>query len=207
MYGNGGLSSWTRNHVLNMKTHENTDGRDETVVEFCFDPMYWSMHDCYSTTHPNGSPKHACRARFREGVKMCLDKRSNIRVSEFKDRVHRRNLDHLTVWHNVGADVTQGGWAIAGARMGTYKTMLSDWDYREVQWFDALDAIWEDTKGRDPAEIIQAYQDALYTQLDLPMCMLNQQQSEFFKHHYRSNWHNQGVMVREIDVIRRQEGW
>lgn len=31
--------------------------------------------------------------------------------------------------------------------------------------------------------------------------------SKFFKHHYRSGWHNQGVMVREIDVIRRQEGW
>jgi hypothetical protein len=25
--------------------------------------------------------------------------------------------------------------------------------------------------------------------------------------HYRSNWHNQGVMVREIDIIRKQEGW
>ena len=66
---------------------------------------------------------------------------------------------------------------------------------------------WEDSKGQDPAEIIQAYQDALYTQLDLPMCMMNRQQSEFFKHHYRSNWHNQGVMVREIDIIRKLEGW
>ena len=207
MYGNGGLSSWTRDFVLNMKTHENTDGRDETVVEFCFDPLYWPMHDCYSTTFPNGSPKHAWRAGFREGVKMCLDKGRKPTVSEFRDRVHRRNLDHLTVWHNVGVDVDRGAWAIAGARMGTYKTMLSDWDYREVQWFDALEAIWADTKSRDPAEIIQSYQDALYTQLDLPMCMLNNRQSEFFKHHYRSNWHNQGVMVREIDVIRRQEGW
>jgi hypothetical protein len=27
------------------------------------------------------------------------------------------------------------------------------------------------------------------------------------KHHYRSGWHNQGVMIREIDVIRKQEGW
>ena len=207
MYGNGGLSSWTRDFVLNMKTHENTDGRDETVVEFCFDPLYWPMHDCYSTTFPNGSPKHAWRAGFREGVKMCLDKGRKPSVSEFRDRVHRRNLDHLTVWHNVGVDVEQGAWAIAGARMGTYKTMLSDWDYREVQWFDALEAMWEDTKQRDPAEIIQAYQDPLYTQLDLPMCMLNNQQSKFFKHHYRSSWHNQGVMVREIDVIRQQEGW
>lgn len=207
MYGNGGISSWTRDHIANMKTHENTDGRDETVVEFCFDPAYWPMHDCYSTTHPNGSPKHAWRAGFREGVKMCLDKGRKPTMSEFKDRVHGRNLDHLSIWHNVGVDVDQGAWAIAGARMGTYRTMLTDWDYREVQSFDALDTIWDEAGKRDPAEIIMSYQDALHTQLDLPMCMLNNQQSKFFKHHYRANWHNQGVMVREIDVIRTQEGW
>ena len=44
MYGNGGLSSWTREFVQNMRTHEATDGRIETEVEFCFDPMYWPMH-------------------------------------------------------------------------------------------------------------------------------------------------------------------
>ena len=207
MYGNGGMSSWTRDFALSMRTHENTDGRDETVVEFCFDPKYISMHDCYSTTYPNGSPFQAWRAGFREGVKMCLNRGVKPTVAEFKDRVHARNLDHLTIWHNVGADADQGGWAIAGARQGTYKAMLTDWDYREVQSFDALAELWETNKSRDPAEIIQAYQDALYTQLDLPMCMLNNQQSKFFKHHYRSNWHNQGVMVREIDVIRKQEGW
>jgi hypothetical protein len=37
--------------------------------------------------------------------------------------------------------------------------------------------------------------------------MLDENASKFFKRHYHSNWHNQGVMVREIDVIRRQEGW
>lgn len=207
MYGNGGLSSWTRTFVHDMKTHENTDGRDETVVEFCFDPLYWPMHDCYSTTYPNGSPKHAWRAGFREGVKMCLNKGSRPSVGEFRDRVHERNLDHLTIWHNVGLDVEQGAWAIAGARMGTYKTMLTDWDYREVQWFDALESIWNEIKGTDPAEIIQRYQEPLRTQLDLPMSTLMPEQSRFFKHHYRSNWHNQGVMVREIDVIRKQENW
>jgi hypothetical protein len=207
MYGNGGMSSWTQDFALSMRTHENTDGRDETVVEFCFDPKYISMHDCYSTTYPNGSPFQAWRAGFREGVKMCLNRGVKPTVAEFKDRVHARNLDHLTIWHNVGADANQGGWAIAGARQGTYKAMLTDWDYTKVQSFDALAELWETNKSCDPAEIIQSYQDALYTQLDLPMCMLNNQQSKFFKHHYRSNWHNQGIMIREIDVIRRQEGW
>ena len=208
MYGNGGISSWTRSFVHNMHTHENTDGRDETVVEFCFDPLYWAMHDCYSTTFPNGSVKHAWRAGFREGVKMCLDKGRRPTIAEFRDKVHQRNFDHLTVWHNVGRDVEHGAWAIAGARMGTYKTMLTDWDYREVQSFDALEAIWyEQTEWQDPDIISRDCEDALKTQLDLPMCMMAAAQSQFFKHHYHSNWYNRGVMMREIDVIRRQEGW
>jgi hypothetical protein len=207
MYGNGGLSSWTREHVWNMRTHEATDGRTETEVEFCFDPLYWSMHDCYSTTYPNGSPKQAWRAGFREGVKMCLDRGRRPSLGEFRDRVHQRNLDHLTIWHNVGLDVDQGAWAIAGARMGTYKTMLTDWDYREVQSFDNLEQIWDSINGIDPGELIVQYQTQLQTQLDLPMNILLPKESEFFKHHYRGNWHNQGVMVREIDVIRKHEGW
>lgn len=207
MYGNGGMSSWTRDFVCNMKTHENTDGRDETVIEFCFDPLYWAMHDCYSTTYPNGSARHAWRAGFREGVKMCLNKGARPTVAEFRDRVHQRNLDHLTVWHNVGADVEHGAWAIAGARQGTYMTMLTDWDYREVQWFDALEDLWSKAQTLGFDSIITAHEDALRTQLDLPMCQMTAEQSKFFKHHYRSNWHNQGVMVREIDVIRKQEGW
>lgn len=207
MYGNGGLSSWTREFVWNMKTHEHTDGRDETVVEFCFDPLYWPMHDCYSTTYPNGSPKHAWRAGFREGVKMCLDRGRKPSTAEFKDRVHSRNLDHLTIWQNVGSDVDNGLWAIAGARMGTYQTMLTTWDFREVQWFDSLEAVWETVKDHDPAELVNMFADQLTTQLDLPMNLLDSSQSKFFKHHYRSNWHNRGVITREIDVIRQQEGW
>jgi hypothetical protein len=207
MYGNGGLSSWTRTFVSNMKTHENTDGRDETVVEFCFDPLYWAMHDCYSTTYPNGSAQHAWRAGFREGVKMCLDAGRRPTVTEFRDRVHRRNLDHLTIWHNVGRDVEHGAWAMAGARQGTYRTMLTDWDYREVQWFDALEQIWHEVNFSDPDSVIGEHEDVLKTQLDLPMISMGISHSKFFKHHYRSNWHNQGIMVREIDIIRKQEGW
>jgi hypothetical protein len=47
----------------------------------------------------------------------------------------------------------------------------------------------------------------LATQLDLTMTTMLAPESKFFKQHYRSNWHNQGVVVREMDVIRNQEGW
>ena len=207
MYGNGGLSSWTRTFVNEMKTHEATDGRVATEVEFCFDPLYWAMHDCYNTTYPNGSAFHAWRAGFREGVKMCLNQGARPSLAEFKTRVHHRNLDHLTIWHNVGRDVEHGIWAIAGSRMGTYMTMLTEWDHRLVQDFDALAEIFKTVDGHNPEIILGRVAEDLYKQLDLPMTVIDAQASRFFKHHYRSNWHNRGVMTREIDVIRSQEGW
>ena len=207
MYGNGGLSSWTKTFVNNMRTHEATDGRTETQVEFCFDPLYWAMHDCYSTTYPNGSAFHAWRAGFREGVKMCLNRGAKPTLEEFKDRVHQRNLDHLTIWHNIGADVDHGYWSMAGSRMGTYMTMLTNWDHTQVQDFDSLAELWATVESSDPRLLAGRVAEDLDQQLDLPMAMLEAEQSKFFKHHYRSNWHNEGVMVREMDVIRAQEGW
>jgi len=207
MYGNGGISSWTKTFVNNMRTHEASEGADETDVEFCFDDLYWPMYNCYSTTYPGGSAKHAWRAGFREGVKMCLDRGRKPSTGEFKDKVHSRNLDHLTIWQNIGADTEHGLWAIAGARLGTYKTMLTEWDHTEVQWFDNLENMWEEIKHLSPGEIVSLYNNALHTQLDLPMNVLAPDQSKFFKHHYRSNWNNQTIMTREIDVIRSQEGW
>jgi hypothetical protein len=205
MYGNGGLSSWTRQYVQNMHTHENTDGRTETQVEFCFDPLYWSMHDSYSTTYPNGSAFHAWRAGFREGVKMCLNRGRRPTVAEFQSRVRGRNLDHLTVWHNVGADVDYGYWAMAGARQGTYMTMLTNWDYLQVQNFDELSELWLTVKDEQPEHVSNNIANELHTQLDLPMHMLTVEASAFFKHHYRSNWQNRGIMVRDIDIIRQKQ--
>lgn len=207
MYGNGGLSCWTKEFVENMRTHEASDGAVENDVEFCFYPNYIAMHDCYSVTYPNGSAFHAWRAGFREGVKMCLNKGARPTLSEFQDRVHQRNLDHLTIWHNVGRDVDHGIWAIAGSRMGTYMTMLTEWDYKQVQDFDALAELWKTVENTDPEMLAGRVAEDLNTQLNLPMTMMDHRASAFFKHHYRSNWHNLGIMVREIDVIRNQEGW
>lgn len=207
MYGNGGLSSWTRTFVKNMRTHENTDGRAETQIEFCFEPNYWAMHDCYSTTYPNGSDFQAWRAGFREGVKMCLAQGSRPNLNQFKNSVHQRNLDHLTIWHNVGRDVEHGIWAIAGARMGTYMTMLTAWDYTQVQDWNSLAALWDTVKDSNPELLAGRVAEDLVSQLDLPINNLGENESAFFKQHYRSNWQNLGVMIREMDVIRQQEGW
>ena len=203
MYGNGGISCWTKQFAHAMRTHEATDGRTETLVEFCFDPKYIAMHDCYSMTYPNATAFQAWRAGFREGVKMCLDRGSRPSVDEFRNRVNARNYDHLSIWHNIGRDVENGDWAIYGARLGTYLTMLTEWDYTEVQDFDKLENIWKHFADYPPKTMTEL----LGNKLGLQLVNYDSAQSKFFKHHYKSNYVNKGPMVTEMEVIRQQEGW
>jgi hypothetical protein len=210
-YGNGGMSSWTKEYVANMKTHEHqTEGDVTRIADFCMDStdnIYWAMWDCYSTTYPNYTPFQAWRAGFREGVKMVLNRGAVPNVDEFKETVASRNLNNLTVWHNVGADVENGTWAIYGARLGTYMTLLTEWNHTNVQWFDNYIEMWEEHRQKDPLVEAANIGDSLRDKLGLPMCMLNADQSKFFKRHLNANRYNRGPLVREMDVIREIEGW
>jgi len=211
-YGNGGMSSWTKTYVREMKTHEHqTEGDVSRIADFCLDSkdnLYWAMYDCYSTTYPNYTPFQAWRAGFREGVKMCLNRGAVPSIEEFKETVASRNLNNLTIWHNVGSDVENGIWAIYGARLGTYKTLLTDWNAQNVQWFDNYVDMWEsEYKDKDPLVESGEIGKALSSKLGLPMCMLNAEQSKFFKRHYSANFHNKGPLITEMEVIRQIEGW
>ncbi len=197
-YGNGGLSCWTKEFVYNMRTHEASDGDAKNDVEFCFYSDYWPMADCYSTTYPNQSPFQAWRAGFREGVKMCLDRGAKPTLQEFEKRVHSRNYDHLCIWQTVGADAENGFWAIYGARLGTYLTMLCDWEYRWVQDFDTLEDVWAEYNDEDIAlDHCKVIGDTLRQRLGLPIVDMDPEESKFFKHHYKSNFRNRGIMERE----------
>ncbi len=195
-YGNGGISCWTKEFINNMQTHEASDGSAKTAVEFCFHPDYWAMHDCYSTTYIGETTEQAWQAGFREGVKMCLDQGVKPTLEEFVQRVHERNYEHLSIWHNIGADITHGFWAILGARYGTYMTMLTEWDYTEVQDFDKLEVLWNEYyPSNEELDII--VDNSLSSRLGLAILDYDDDDSYFFKRHYKSNFMNIGVMFRE----------
>jgi len=209
-YGNGGMSSWTKEYVMNMRTHEASDGNDTHTIDFCLDynnSLYWSMYDCYSTTCPNYTPFQAWRAGFREGVKMCLVNGKKPDIEDFKRSVPGRNFNNLTIWHNVGLDAENGDWAIYGARYGTYMTMLEHWNAKDVQWFDNLTRIWGHINDVNPIKNAESIGEQLRDKLGLPICTMSAEQSKFFKRHYNSDKHNLGPLVREIDIIRKIEGW
>lgn len=207
-YGNGGMSCWTKKFVLAMKTHENTTGEARTNIEFCFDPMYWPMHDCFSTTYINYTPKQAWRAGFREGVKLCTrDGNPPPTVKEFSTHLWPRNMQNLNIWQNIGRDEEYGWWAMYGARMGTYYLMLkNDWDHILVRDFKYLDELWDEHQHCADKDNIRLG-EILKHDLGLSIVELNKEQSKFFKDYVSQKWHNRGPMIKEIDIIREQEGW
>ena len=105
MYGNGSLKMWTKEFVKNMQTHENTDGTDQTSIEFCYFDNYYQLNQNYSTSIISSTPQQAWRAGFREGVKMSLDQGAKV---EDLRKVWWQNYDRLLIWSQVGADVKLG---------------------------------------------------------------------------------------------------
>ena len=198
-YGNGGISSWTKTFVHDMKTHEATDGTNQTVVEFCFDNRYWAMHDVWSITYPNQSQYHAWRAGFREGVKLCLDQGRRTSLEEFDATVWHGNKFNLEIWCTAGRDVDYGEWAIAGARQGAYKAMFDDdWDYTEVRDFDKLEKIYNPQLIN---ENLGYYTNILRNRLGLNIVELDAEQSVWYKN-YKSKYQNVDIMLPERDYVR-----
>jgi len=191
IYGNGGIKCWTKDFVLNMKTHENSENNDvRNLVEFCFDDRYYQMNSVYSTSFINGSPKQAWRAGFREGVKMSLAEGAKVNQYYFKESLYWKNYHRLLIWMNIGADVKNGLWAIYGARMGCHMTNCSDWDYVQVRDFDYLNHLWEEesqfTHEKNLLEKIDHLGNEINSELNLPVKLLDSEQSRFFKEVYEN---------------------
>ena len=141
-YGNGGLKLWNKDHVLNMKTHENSES-ERAQVDFCWENGYRNFPKTYSDSIINASPFMAWRAGFREGVKMTLSDGLKVPPQEIKQRIWWHNIHRLTQWSTVGSHVEHGLFAVYGARQGTYLTNCTDWDHVAVRDFEELRTIYE----------------------------------------------------------------
>ena len=182
-YGNGGVSSWTRKFVSEMKTHENSEGDDESLIEFCFHDQYVAVQECFSTSVINTTDKQAWMAGFREGVKMSLNQGSRVSPANFLKDIWRPNLRNLCIWMSVGADVKNGLWSMYGASQGCTWTTLSEWDHAQTRDFNQLDQIWDQIiiGENDLAESIKQMHTDLNYHLGLNVALLDNDQSKFIK--------------------------
>ena len=198
VYGNGGLVGWDKETCLNMHTHENAKD-PRAKLDFCWTVKHENLHNCYSETVINSTPRQAFVAGYREGVKMSLEKGERIDPSEFSKRIWASNLRNLTTWMSVGADVENGQYAMLGARIGCYKTTLGDAALHQISDLDGMKDIYDQHLQDHMTNInedIKLYGESLRTRLDIPVAELNIEQSRFFK--YCMPQHiNRGVQDRE----------
>jgi hypothetical protein len=142
MYGNGGLKLWSKEFVLTMNTHENSDD-PRKAVDFCWEEDYQQVYQTFSEVWNNGSPYQAWRVGYREAVKLSLDRGERVTGEEMKTRLHDVNLRNLRIWSTVGADVEYGKWAIFGTRYGLMKMLKPHWDYTQIRDYDWFDEEWK----------------------------------------------------------------
>jgi hypothetical protein len=178
-YGNGGIKIWKKDFVLNMKTHENSES-DRGQVDFCWEDGYRNFPRVYSESIITGSPFQAWRAGFREGVKMTLLDGVRVPPQEIKERIWWHNIHRLRMWSTVGAHEEHGLYAVYGARLGTWMTNCTNWNYIDVRDFEILKNIYQENVLHGSLEKdIKDLGDKLKTNLGLDYPYLDAAQSKY----------------------------
>lgn len=178
-YGNGGIKIWKKDFVLNMKTHENSES-DRGQVDFCWEDGYRNFPRVYSESIITGSPFQAWRAGFREGVKMTLLDGVRVPPQEIQERIWWHNIHRLRMWSTVGAHEEHGLYAIYGARLGTWMTNCTNWNYVDVRDFEILKNIYKENVLHGSLEAdIKDLGDKLKTHLGLEYPYLDAAQSKY----------------------------
>lgn len=178
-YGNGGIKIWKKSFVLNMRTHEAAES-DRAQVDFCWEEGYRNFPKVYSNSIITGSPFQAWRAGFREGVKMTLLDGVRVPPQEIKERIWWHNIHRLRMWSTVGAHEENGLYAIYGARLGTWMTNCTNWDYVDVRDFEILKTIYKENVLHSSLENdIKDIGVKLKTHLGLDYPYLDEAQSKY----------------------------
>jgi hypothetical protein len=99
---------------------------------------------------------------------------------EIKERIWWHNIHRLRMWSTVGAHEENGKYAILGARMGTWMTNCTNWNYVDVRDFEILRTVYENNVDHTCVE-----QDAqmlgvkIKQQLGLDWPWLDEKQSKY----------------------------
>jgi len=130
------------------------------------------------------SAKEAWAAGFVYGVKSAMVDGKRAGLLEFSAEAH----DELTLWQNLGRDYTNGIWTMLGARMGVYMTLITPtWDHNQINDGAALDDLFATIESTDPELIAGRVAEDLVNELNLPIIMLNVNESAFFRYYLELN--------------------
>ena len=197
VYGNGGLVGWPKATCLEMKTHENSE-TEENKIDFCWGVPHENLHNCYSTTVINTTSRQAFIAGYREGIKMSTNKGQPIEPKDFRS-IWKSNLKILSTWCTIGADVDNGKYAMLGARMGCYYTVIDyQNDFFKVSDLDELGEYFSELNHNNIDEELLMFGNSLRQQLDIPIADYDDAESRFYRFVMPPH-KNKGVQDREYE--------
>ena len=198
VYGNGGLVGWDKETCLEMKTHENSI-TEENQIDFCWGVPHENLHNCYSTTVINATPQQAFLAGYREGVKMSTEKGKPITAKNYNKTIWRNNLNILSTWCTIGADVDNGKYAMLGARMGCFYTVIEpNNEFFKIRDLTELEKYFAElaVENGNIDEELQLFGNSLRQQLDIPIAEYCEDDSKFYRF-VMPQHRNKGVQDRE----------
>jgi hypothetical protein len=136
-------------------------------------------------------------AGYREGVKMSTDKGKPITAKNYTGNIWKNNLNILSTWCTVGADVENGKFAMLGARMGCFYTVIEPSnDFFKIRDLTELEKYFADLDIENIDEELKMFGNSLRQQLDIPIAEYNKEDSKFFKFCMEKH-KNKGVQDRE----------
>jgi hypothetical protein len=156
IYGNGGVKSWPRDLLLNLKSHEESQS-EKDAVDFCFTVPYYQIALTPTLSNINITPKQAFRAGYREGIKMCLDKGLPIQYlkgsTQLDEIIVKGNFFRLKTWCELGQDALNGIWGIFGARKGALDLLAKCHQFENIRDYDWFEKEWcEKYQHLDPLQ-------------------------------------------------------
>jgi len=145
----------------------------------------------------NSTPQQAFVAGFREGVKMSTEKGKPIDPNNFS-KIWPTNLRILSTWCTIGADVENGKFAMLGARMGSFYTVVDHKNYDfDVSDLEGMADYFQSTvKPENIDGELEMFGNSLRQQLDMPIAEYDEGESRFYRFVMPAHV-NKGVQDRE----------
>ena len=128
---------------------------------------------------------------------MSTEKGKPLQPESFSKQIWKGNLRNLATWMSVGADMENGKYAMMGARLGCYNTVLAGKDHIGVRDLENMENIFTSfNTTNDIDKELLVYGESIRQRLDIPIADYDENQSKFFKYAMDAQL-NRGVQDRE----------
>ena len=111
---------------------------------------------------------------------MSTEKGKPILAENFRS-IWRNNLNILTTWCTIGADVDNGKYAMLGARMGCFYTAIEWNDIFKIRDLDDMQKYSESVLPNNIDAELSMFGNSLRQQLDLPIAEYDEADSKFYR--------------------------